>query len=57
MKNIYLFVALVFLETAQIFAQTRVTGIVSDGDGETLPGVNVIIKGTTQGTITDINGN
>src|SRR5699024_8024615 len=25
--------------------------------GEALPGVNVIIQGTTQGTVTDLNGN
>ncbi len=40
-----------------LFAQSRqITGIVSDELGETLPGVNVMIKGTTSGTITDING-
>jgi TonB-linked SusC/RagA family outer membrane protein len=40
-----------------LFAQSKtVTGTVSDESGETLPGVNVMIKGTTVGTITDING-
>ncbi len=34
----------------------KVTGTVTDEDGIPLPGVNVIIKGTTQGTITDVNG-
>ncbi len=34
----------------------RVTGTVSDNRGELMPGVNVIIRGTTQGTTTDING-
>ncbi len=38
-----------------LFAQT-VKGIVSDANG-TLPGVNVIIKGTTNGTVTDFDGN
>ena len=33
-----------------------VTGKVASKDGETLPGVNVLVKGTTNGTITDING-
>jgi TonB-linked SusC/RagA family outer membrane protein len=34
-----------------------VSGIVKDAtSGETLPGVNVIVKGTTKGTITDANG-
>jgi TonB-dependent starch-binding outer membrane protein SusC len=33
-----------------------VTGTVADETGEKLPGVNVAVKGTTIGTITDING-
>jgi len=40
-----------------VFAQNNITGVVTDaGTGETLPGVNVHIKGTTSGTITDLNG-
>ena len=31
--------------------------VTSAEDGGTLPGVNVIVKGTTQGTVTDIEGN
>ena len=34
-----------------------VTGRVTDSGGEPLPGVTVLIKGTTQGTITDFDGN
>ncbi|MCD6367034.1 MAG: SusC/RagA family TonB-linked outer membrane protein, partial [Bacteroidales bacterium] len=34
-----------------------VTGKVTDEDGNPLPGVNIIIKGTIQGTITDVDGN
>ena len=37
-------------------AQT-ITGKVSNSEGTSLPGVNVVIKGTTTGTTTDINGN
>jgi len=33
-----------------------VTGIVTDEAGEPLPGANVSIKGTTSGTLTDVNG-
>ncbi len=37
------------------FAQTRtITGKVSTESGETLPGVNVGIKGTTTGQTTDV---
>lgn len=32
------------------------SGTVSDQEGQPLPGVNVVIKGTTQGTVTDANG-
>lgn len=39
------------------FAQEKtITGTVSDEDGLPLPGVNVIIKGTTKGTQTDFDG-
>ena len=34
-----------------------VTGNVKDANGEPLIGVNVIIKGTTKGSVTDVNGN
>ncbi len=37
---------------------TTVTGKITDqSDGSTLPGVNILVKGTTNGTITDLNGN
>lgn len=38
------------------FAQQTVTGKVTADDGSVLPGVNVVEKGTTNGTITDANG-
>lgn len=42
-----------------VFAQNfSVSGVVkSQLDGEALPGVNIVIKGTATGTITDVNGN
>lgn len=33
------------------------TGVVKDGTGETVIGASVIVKGTTNGTITDFDGN
>ena len=35
----------------------KITGIVRGKDGSTLPGVNVVVTGTTQGVMTDIGGN
>lgn len=34
-----------------------VTGTVKDETGAPIPGVNIVIKGTTQGTVTDTDGN
>ena len=45
--------------TAEIVQQKTVsiTGRVVDGNGEGLPGVNVLEQGTTNGTVTDLDGN
>ncbi len=37
--------------------QQGVTGTVTGADGLPIPGVTVFVKGTTQGTVTDIDGN
>jgi TonB-linked SusC/RagA family outer membrane protein len=46
------------LSNTVIFAQgtSTVTGVVTDVSGETLIGVNVSVKGTTNGAITDFDG-
>jgi TonB-linked SusC/RagA family outer membrane protein len=42
----------------QNFPQTNtVSGKVTDPDGQPLPGVTIIVVGTTNGTVTDIDGN
>src|SRR6218665_1039577 len=42
---------------ADVLAQRTVTGrVTSAEDGSSLPGVNVVVKGTTTGTVTDANG-
>jgi TonB-linked SusC/RagA family outer membrane protein len=43
---------------SQVSGQVRtITGRVTDAaDGSTLPGVSIVVQGTTQGTVTDING-
>lgn len=50
-----LFLALIVQMT---FAQEQeITGTVTDESGMPLPGVNVLVKGTTRGTQTDFDGN
>ena len=47
----------IFGITADDLQQKRVTGTVTDSKtGEALPGVNIVVQGTTTGTITDIGG-
>ncbi|MEO9475789.1 MAG: TonB-dependent receptor [Cyclobacteriaceae bacterium] len=58
-KNLLKLTTAVFLNLLVIgaFAQTTITGKIIDGETqEGLPGANVLIKGTTFGTITDLNG-
>ncbi len=39
------------------YAQTSITGTVTGEDGAGIPGVSIVVVGTTQGTITDLEGN
>ena len=34
-----------------------ISGVVNDADGRPIPGVTVVVKGTTTGTVTDFDGN
>ena len=52
-----LFMALFLMNVSWAFAQLTVTGRVQSKSGEPLIGVNVIEKGTTNGTVTDLDGN
>ena len=57
-KRMIAFVLANLLISFSLFAQERmVSGLVKDATGETLIGVNILLKGTTRGTITDIDGN
>ncbi|UII28555.1 TonB-dependent receptor [Fulvivirga maritima] len=51
---------LLFLAMTAINAQAQNTvegKVTSADDGEPLPGVNILVEGTSQGTVTDIEGN
>lgn len=57
MKRVMLILSCLFISIGFITAQTtRVTGIVLDDIGEPVVGASVVVKGTTIGTITDVDG-
>jgi iron complex outermembrane receptor protein len=49
--------SLLLISSIAAFAQVKVSGVVSDPDGEPLAGATIIEKGTSNGTSTDIDGN
>ncbi|CAN5467837.1 hypothetical protein BH09BAC3_BH09BAC3_16370 [soil metagenome] len=57
MKRLLLLFFLTTLTSVGLYAQERtVTGTITSADGTALPGVNIIVKGTSVGTISDSNG-
>jgi TonB-linked SusC/RagA family outer membrane protein len=59
MRRVLLLLTASLVLVTSAFAQERtVTGkVTSAEDGSSLPGVNVVLKGTTAGTVTDVDGN
>ncbi|MEN8122245.1 MAG: TonB-dependent receptor [Bacteroidota bacterium] len=58
LKRLMLFFAFAAISNITFAQQSEITGRVTDAeDGSPIPGVNVTIKGTTSGTITDFEGN
>ncbi len=59
-RKIALLLLLVIGLQISLLAQDQiitVNGTMKDNDGQPLPGVTIVIKGTSKGTVTDINGN
>ena len=58
MKRKLLLFSILFIASIAVFAQKQtVRGVVQDSiTGETIIGANVVLKGTTTGTVTDIDG-
>ena len=56
MRKLLLLVLMFISGMSYVLAQSAVTGKVTDENGEGIPGANIVIKGTSNGTITDING-
>ena len=55
-QKVILSVLLCLTMAFQGFSQVSISGKVSDDTGVGLPGVNVVVKGTMMGTLTDSNG-
>ena len=56
MKKVLLGLALLFVSATLALAQRTVTGKVTDEQGEPLIGATVLVKGTTSGAVSDVNG-
>ena len=58
MKFKFLFIAFVFCTLSYAQSKGKVSGLISDADlnNEAMPFVNVMIKGTTNGVATDMDG-
>jgi hypothetical protein len=62
MKQLYIHlrtmitISLLILAPVLSFGQIKIGGTVTDETKQPLPGVSVLLKGTTKGTVTDVNG-
>ena len=56
-KKLLTIIVFYVISMGMLFAQVNITGKVTNISGEPIPGVNVIVKGTSTGTVTDVNGN
>ena len=56
LRKLFLSFALIFASTI-MYAQSEISGTVVDPTGETVIGATVMEKGTTNGTVTDFDGN
>ncbi|MBX2840296.1 MAG: SusC/RagA family TonB-linked outer membrane protein [Flammeovirgaceae bacterium] len=56
LRKFWLLMMLQLVALAAIAQEQTLTGKVADETGEVLPGVSVLVKGTTIGTVTDIEG-
>lgn len=56
-KKLTMFLTLFFVGIGILTAQTQVRGTIVDETGEAVIGASILIKGTAQGTVTDIDGN
>ena len=56
-RKMKLLLSVLLLGMGVAMAQTRITGNVTDEKGEPVIGASILVKGTDQGTVTDLDGN
>jgi TonB-linked SusC/RagA family outer membrane protein len=58
MRKITILLACMLFAMQALYAQRTITGTVtSSEDGRSIPGVSIVVKGTTIGAVTDVSGN
>lgn len=58
MRKVLILLACMLIAMQAVFAQRTITGnVTSSEDGKGIPGVSIVVKGTTVGSVTDVNGN
>ncbi len=55
-RNFLILLVALFANLTVVFSQKQLSGIIVDKNGESMIGVSVLVKGTTVGTISDVNG-
>lgn len=55
-KKLFAVLGVFLLAGGLVFAQQKISGKVTDANGEGLVGVSVLVKGTTSGTVTNLDG-
>lgn len=56
MKKLWVVLTLILFSSAAVLAQRTIRGVVSGANGEPLIGANVLVKGTSVGAVTDLDG-
>lgn len=56
-KQLFFSLLLMVFCSSFVFAQKTIKGVVKDNNGAPLPGVSIAVKGTTNGVISDFDGN